>query len=111
MSINRCLKFLLIFRAARHSIGFQRKGDSYGRLISVIPWLKDYFPNKTDYNFFLNTNKGLRSFIKDIIDKHLATHEEGHVRNFLDLYIEEMRKKEKDGEAKDNGFFCKILGG
>lgn len=74
--------------------------------MSVIPWIKDYFPNKTDYNKLKKMNVNLHSFMKKMIDKQLATYQDGHTRHFLDLYIAEMKKKEEMGEAIENGFFC-----
>lgn len=96
---------LLFSRVAKASLTFQRVGDSYGRLISVIPWIKNYFPEKTDYNRLIKVNTTLRDFIVKLLDKQLSTYEEGHVRNFIDLYIAEMKKKEAAGEAIAKGFY------
>lgn len=36
--------------------------------------------------------------MKGIVDKQIASYQEGHVRNFMDIYIKEIRETEDTGE-------------
>lgn len=36
--------------------------------------------------------------MKGIVDKQIASYQEGHVRNFMDIYIKEIREAEETGE-------------
>lgn len=36
--------------------------------------------------------------MKGIVDKQIASYQEGHVRNFMDIYIKEIREAEVTGE-------------
>lgn len=79
---------------------FQRLGDDYGTVLSLIPWLRHLFPNGTHYNQIRKASMGVNAFIETVIQKNLASYEEGHARCFLDLYFQEMKKT----EPKENGF-------
>lgn len=49
---------------------------------------------------------GLNAFIESFVRKHLDSYEESHVRCFLDLYFQEMKKVEPKEEGF--GFQCKF---
>lgn len=55
-----------IARAGVLGILFQRTGDDYGKLLSVIPWIRHFFPETSGYNNFKVANKGLYEFMKVI---------------------------------------------
>lgn len=40
------------------------------------------------------------NFMKEIVDRQVATYQDGHVRSFMDTYIKEMRKV----DGKNRGF-------
>lgn len=91
---------------ARHSLAFQRGSDSYAKLLSVIPWIRHLFPEKSGYKSLLKANQGLYKFIKAFLDKQVDTYDETHERHFVDMYIAEMRKSDKNNDYSD-GFLCK----
>lgn len=39
--------------------------------------------------------------MKGFIDQQIATYQKGHVRNYIDLYIEEMNEAEQRNETSD----------
>uniref|UniRef100_A0A336KN19 CSON013586 protein n=1 Tax=Culicoides sonorensis TaxID=179676 RepID=A0A336KN19_CULSO len=95
-----------LFEVAKHSLAFQRNSDSYARLLSVIPWIRHLFPEKSGYNILRQSNQGLYNFMKKFIDKQLSTYDENHQRHFLDMYIKEMKKSDSNQDFS-KGFFCK----
>lgn len=99
---------LNVCRVAKHSLMFQRKSDSYAKLLSVIPWIRYLFPEKCDYKILLKSNQGLYNFMKRFVDKQVDTYDENHQRHFLDMYIAEIRKSEKNNDFS-GGFCCKYL--
>lgn len=86
---------------------FQRSGDDYGRLLSIIPWIRYIFPNLSGYKPLRESNSYLYQFIQKIIDKNLKTYNENYERHFLDLYTKEMKEAEKNGEKTT--FMCKFI--
>lgn len=40
--------------------------------------------------------------MKEIVDKQIASYQEGHVRNFIDIYIKEIREDKTGG--KETGY-------
>lgn len=85
---------------------FAKENDTLGRMISLRPWLKHYFPEWTGYKNLRNTSQGFQNFIQGLIDKQIATYEAGHVRHFLDMYIAKMKETEATGD-RSKGFDCK----
>lgn len=89
-----------LFETGKHAMVFQRLGDDYGTVLSLIPWIRHLFPNGTHYNQIREASMGVNAFIESVIQKNLAGHEDGHVRSFLDLYFQEMKKT----APKEEGF-------
>ncbi|KXJ73478.1 hypothetical protein RP20_CCG015763 [Aedes albopictus] len=82
----------ILFQTGKYAMMFQRYGDDYGTIYSLLPWMRHFFPNRTRYRTIREGSLGVNRFIESIIQKRLETHEEGHVRCFLDLYFNEMKK-------------------
>ncbi|GAB0087450.1 Cytochrome P450 [Sergentomyia squamirostris] len=98
----------ILFETGRAGLQFQAAGDDYGKMLSVIPWIRHIFPGKCDYLNLLEGNSGVYKFIKSIIDKHIETFDESHERNFIDLYIQQVREQENNG-IKDPYFHYEQL--
>lgn len=43
------------------------------------------------------------NLMKGLIDKQIASYQDGHIRNFVDVYIKEIKEAEDSG--KETGFF------
>ncbi|XP_030371694.1 probable cytochrome P450 304a1 [Scaptodrosophila lebanonensis] len=71
---------------------FQRTADDYGKLLSIIPWIRHIFPNWSGYNKLNESNQYVHEFFSSFVDRYIETYDECSERNFLDLYIAEMRK-------------------
>lgn len=78
-----------IFRIGDFGMRFQRNGDDYGRLLSVIPWIRYIFPDKSGYNEFKEVNDYIYKYFEGIVDRLIATYDENHERNVIDLYVKE----------------------
>ncbi|KXJ77750.1 hypothetical protein RP20_CCG006637 [Aedes albopictus] len=89
-----------LFETGRHAINFQQKGDDYGTILSYLPWLKDYFPEATNYRVLREVNNRMNDLIEAMVGKYLASYDDNHMRCFLDRYIYEMKRtKPLEGEA------------
>lgn len=75
--------------------------------MSIIPWIRHIFPEKSGYNNLLKGNTGAYNFIKAIVDKHISTYDPNHERNFVDIYIKEMNEAKKKGDTNSE-FLCAI---
>ncbi|XP_055924040.1 probable cytochrome P450 304a1 [Eupeodes corollae] len=78
----------------------QRKADHYGKILSVIPWIRHLFPEKSSYRPMLESNRFLYKFFEDLIQKYSKTFDENHERNFVDLYLKEMKKEQMEGNIE-----------
>ncbi|XP_055619053.1 probable cytochrome P450 304a1 [Toxorhynchites rutilus septentrionalis] len=82
----------VLFEMGQHGLVFQQKGDDYGTILSYLPWLKDYFPETTNYRILREVNLKMNDFIEQLLNKFLASYDESHIRCFLDRYIREMKE-------------------
>uniref|UniRef100_A0A1L8E4N0 Putative cytochrome n=1 Tax=Nyssomyia neivai TaxID=330878 RepID=A0A1L8E4N0_9DIPT len=87
----------ILFETGRAGIKFQRAGDDYGKLLSIIPWIRHFFSGKSGYNSLKEGNSAIYKLMKTIIDKHKESFDETHERNFIDLYMRELKAQEKEG--------------
>ncbi|XP_030559401.1 probable cytochrome P450 304a1 [Drosophila novamexicana] len=79
---------------------FQRNADDYGRLLSIIPWIRYIWPEASGYNKLNEANLYVRAYFSEFVDRHIDSYDECSERNFLDLYIAEMKK----GLPEEYGF-------
>lgn len=48
------------------ALRFQRKGDLYGKLFSVVQWVAKLFPDSSDYTDIRGSSNKLHAFFKVI---------------------------------------------
>ncbi|KAJ9586489.1 hypothetical protein L9F63_019866, partial [Diploptera punctata] len=78
--------------------GFQRSTDATGLALGITPWLRYIAPGKFGIRQMrLSNGKMIESFQKSI-DEHLETYSEDHMRDFIDIFIREMKSRESDSE-------------
>jgi hypothetical protein len=81
-----------IFNAGESSFKFQRIANEYGTIFSITPWIRFLFPETSSYNTCRKNAMIMADFMKEIIDRQIESYQEGHVRSFMDLYIEKMKE-------------------
>lgn len=59
--LNFCLR-----RASDQALQFQRQGDNFGRLFSIIEWVAKLFPKTSEYEDIEKSSMKLYSFFKVI---------------------------------------------
>ncbi|KAG7307930.1 hypothetical protein JYU34_006546 [Plutella xylostella] len=94
-----------LWTLARGALLFQRSSDDLGRALCLTPWIKDLFPGWSGYNDLRKGNFYLQDYFSKFVNEALETHEEGHDRHFVDMYLtkmkEEMREKGKTTYSVD----------
>lgn len=100
------LNVIFKFRAAKDAADFTRLGQSFGRLLSIMPWIVKIFPDSTGYTELKPAVKGQYEFMKTIIDEQYRTYDENHERHFLDVYFKEMKAAERSKHFKNAEFSC-----
>ena len=86
------------------SIVFQKYSNEYGKLISIMPWIRHLFPGISSYEQLRNGSMDMYDLMEEIIKKQVYTYQEGHIRSFMDMYIKEIKEAEIKGEK--SGFLC-----
>ncbi|XP_053685823.1 probable cytochrome P450 304a1 [Sabethes cyaneus] len=81
-----------LFETGRYALNFQQKGDDYGTVLSYLPWLKDFFPEATNYRIMREANLKVNKLLESVLEKYINSYDESHIRCFLDRYIQEMKK-------------------
>lgn len=87
-----------LFRAGEATFKFLRNGNEYGNVFGIVPWVRILFPETSSYKQCRESSMILMEFMKEIIDKQIATYQPGHVRHFMDVYIKEIKDAEASGE-------------
>uniref|UniRef100_W8BF24 Putative cytochrome P450 304a1 n=2 Tax=Ceratitis capitata TaxID=7213 RepID=W8BF24_CERCA len=88
-----------VLQLIKMGMQFQRNGDDYGKMLSVMPWIRYVFPKTSCYDILTESNKFLFEYFGKIVDQHIATFDESSERNFLDLYIKQMREEHDAGQT------------
>ena len=88
-------------RAGEGSFEFVVNSNEYGNFFSVAPWIRLIFPELSAFKQCRHGSMVMVEIMKSLIDRQFATYQEGHVRNFLDLYIKEIKAAEGKGGKSD----------
>ncbi|XP_058056096.1 uncharacterized protein LOC131207498 [Anopheles bellator] len=82
----------ILYETGKNAMVFQRKGDDYGTILSYFPWTRFIYPISRKYEAIRNASLAVNNFIDSIINKYQSSYDENHIRCFLDLYFQEMKK-------------------
>ncbi len=95
-------------KAAHAAIEFNTLVNEYGNLLVCYPWMRyiDIF-DWTSYRSMRQKSMDLYDFSHEIVEKFVNTFEEGSNRNFLDIYLNEVKEAERNGI--NNGYSLKQL--
>lgn len=94
-----------LYEAGKGSFLFQLNSDEYGKYISIFPWLRHIFPGASRYNVLRKGSMAMYEFMKEFIDRQIENYQDGHVRNFIDMYIKEI----KEADGKERGYLTEQL--
>lgn len=97
-----------LFQAGYGSMDFQIYSNEYGKLISIIPLIRFFFPKISSFRQLRDASMEMCNLMKRIIDRQMISYQEGHVRNFIDLYIEKM-KNAKASDLKTGYLYDQLL--
>ena len=87
-----------LFEAGYGSMIFQKLSNEYGNLFSIIPWIRFFFPNLSSFNQLRNGSMAMCRLMKRVIAKQAISYEYDNVRNFIDLYIKQIKDAKADGD-------------
>ncbi|KAG4077443.1 hypothetical protein HA402_002870 [Bradysia odoriphaga] len=94
----------MLLRAAKDTYKFAKLGQSYGRMMSILPWVVKVFPNLSGYNEIRPAVDGQYEFMKMFIDEQYRTYDDNHERHFLDVYFKEMKAAERNKHFRNAEF-------
>lgn len=86
---------------------FQRQGDDYGRMVSMMPWIRHFFPKLSGFKVLRKVFMEQYDLFKEMVEDHLTRFNPNDCDedvSFMELYIREMRKAERSEEALDESF-------
>lgn len=89
------------------ALKFQRTTDLYGKMYSIIPSLTKWFPKLSGFEEARFASTKLHAYFKERIDYYSKTYDPMHERNFIDMYITQIKKAEESGE--ETSFTCKLF--
>ncbi|XP_055850308.1 probable cytochrome P450 304a1 [Episyrphus balteatus] len=98
-----------LFELGKNGLTTQRNNDDYGKLLSIIPWIRYFFPEMSSYRQIFESNKFIYGFFKNLIDKYMKTYEKGVERNFVDVYFEQMHKKQMEGNLQASFLYDQLV--
>ncbi|TRY72131.1 hypothetical protein TCAL_13034 [Tigriopus californicus] len=81
-----------------HKVDVMMTTIDVSSVINLFPWLKYIFPQATGYSKTMTAYLGIRKLIEHQYQMHLRTFQYDHMRDFMDVYIQEM--KSQDGNAQ-----------
>lgn len=90
-----------LFEAGKGSMNFQIHSDEYGKIFGLpwMQWITFAFPKASSFEVLRDGSMKMCKLMEHVIEKQKKTYQDGHVRNFIDLYIKVIRESEETGEG------------
>uniref|UniRef100_A0A6A7G8W0 Cytochrome P450 epoxidase-like protein n=1 Tax=Hirondellea gigas TaxID=1518452 RepID=A0A6A7G8W0_9CRUS len=79
-----------------------------GGILNSFPFLRHIAPGYFGYTEIRNALEAIKDFVKESQAEHEATYNPNEMRDFIDLYIQEMRKDEKDASFTEKQMIALI---
>lgn len=86
-----------------HKVDVMMTTIDVSSVINLFPWLKYICPEATGYSKTINAYLGIRKLIEQQYHTHLETFQEGHMRDFMDVYIQEMKSQNQNSKSYLHG--------
>lgn len=82
----------------RAAVDFLRSLDSTGCALGLSPWLRFIAPKFFGYTSAVEDNQVLFDFAWEVIKEHQETFNDEHHRDFIDVYLSQLKKFEENGD-------------
>lgn len=86
-----------LIKAGLASMNFQVLSNEYGKLFSIVPWIRFLFPKLSSFRQLRDGSMEMYKLMKEVVDKQTKSYVDGHARNFIDVYIKEIKTAESQG--------------
>lgn len=70
-----------------------RAFDMAGGILSQMPWIRHFAPNKSGYKVVCNLNQEFKQMMLETIEEHKESLQSDVTRDFIDAFLHEMSKK------------------
>ncbi|KAL5293053.1 hypothetical protein ACFFRR_011678 [Megaselia abdita] len=88
------------------AFAFTRNTNEYGRLISMLPWVRYIFPGLSGFKDLFEVNIDQYNFFKKRVEDRIATFKgDEDDMSFLDLFIKEWKQGKHDPESFEHDQF------
>ncbi|CAL8092455.1 unnamed protein product [Orchesella dallaii] len=74
-----------------------------GALILFMPWVKYLIPEKSGYNAIRGVLEENKTFFAKVVAEHKRDLQEDNLRDFIDVYLAEVRKANEDANSHFHG--------
>lgn len=84
--------------------------DMCGGILSIFPWLRFIFPDKSGYSTLVEINNKLKSLLMETINEHKQRFVKGKEEDFIDEFLQEMfTQKNKNTVFSDDNLIVTLL--
>lgn len=98
-----------LYNISLQAFRFQRSGDDYGKLFSVWEPIAKLFPDASDYKAIKEASTKLHDFFRKLIDKQIKSYDPAHERNFIDMYMTQMRETNAMSDTKSTFTYDQLV--
>lgn len=85
-------------RIGKNAIEFATKGDSYGRMFSLVPALAKFFPGISGYKVIRKASVELYKTAESLVMEQWRTFQVNIDRHYLDIYFNQLKKDQNNSE-------------
>lgn len=95
-----------LLKFSNAALAFSRDTSEYGRLISMLPWVRYIFPKMSGFKGLYDVNLDQYNFFKKKVEERIENYNPNEeCLSFLDLYIKEWKEGNNDPESFEREYY------
>jgi len=83
---------------AEQAFRTQRSIDVTGNTLIQTPWIRYLVPSYCGFKDLIESSQNMLKYMEKAVTEHKETYSDDHTRDFIDIYLKEMKKREKTEE-------------
>ncbi|XP_021941664.1 probable cytochrome P450 304a1 [Zootermopsis nevadensis] len=87
-----------LLRFTRQALRFQKSVDVTGNALAQTPWIRHLIPYYSGFTDVIQATRNMLKYMEEAVMEHKATYSEDYTRDFIDIFLKEMKRRAETAE-------------
>ncbi|KDR03601.1 putative cytochrome P450 304a1 [Zootermopsis nevadensis] len=98
-----------LLRFTRQALRFQKSVDVTGNALAQTPWIRHLIPYYSGFTDVIQATRNMLKYMEEAVMEHKATYSEDYTRDFIDIFLKEMKRRAETAEHSSFSDRCNVI--